>query len=828
MTAMRRVVVAVCLILAALCASNASAAPEPDAAALFETHCFDCHGYGAAEGNLALDELMAASPSAETREQWRKVWKMVRQEFMPPAGSDAPASGDRRAMTRWVEQSALGVDYDHPDPGRVTMRRLNRMEYEYTVTDLFGVDLTAARAFSSDASSAVETRLRDLLPPDDTAYGFDNIGDFQTLSPALLEKYFDIAGSVVSRVIVTDGPWYPSQRLDRSDMDVDGDDEAKRTEHTLKFEVAEAGPYRIDIQFSLGGWQEYGGGFEFRWGVDGEEYEQSALEVGGQKLERFTQEGWLNEGEHVLRLTTVAVKPDSEGELQRLTLNPRLEVTGPVTPDSASYPESHQRIFFDGEPPAEAAARREYAEAILERVASRAFRRPAPAETIDSLADLALADDDFERGIGQALAAILTSPRFLFRMELQPQPDDPQSVHALDDYALASRLSYLLWLSLPDEELTQLAAVGKLRDELPAQMRRMLADSKSDRFFEDFAGQWLRTRNVLLTAISRREEDIDPVRDAMKRETEMLFEHIAREDRDLLELITADYTFVDEELAEYYGIDGVDGDEFRRVDLPRASGRGGILTHGSFLVSTSNPDRTSPVKRGLFVLENLLATQPPAPPANVPPLEAAEVAGKRRPTVREQLEAHRADESCAACHVHFDPIGVALENYDVIGQWRDEDNNSPIDPTAITATGDELSGVDELRDYIAANEERYYRCVTEKLLTYALGRGLEPFDTPTVDRITDQLMAEGGEFSTLLTGVIESPAFLSRRGDDNELRIAPRVEIPEIPPPDQRRPERRRRRFRDRDRDDDRDRPRAEAEDREPEADPNDSEASDE
>lgn len=796
MTLLSKPIAAVAGLMAALAPTVARAGNPANARNLLEAHCFECHGDGAREGDLALDDLLAAADSPTTRQTWRKVWKMVRQEFMPPAEADPIATSDRKAITQWVERAELGVDFDHPDPGRVTMRRLNRMEYEFTVNDLFGVDITSPENLAS-LSAGVDARLRDMLPPDDTAYGFDNIGDFQSLSPTLLEKYFDIAELIVSKVIVTEGPWYPVQRIDRSSVRAERDRKTKQTEQTARFEVKETGNYRVELQFYLGGWQEYGGGFDFSYTVDGEQVAAESLDVGGQESHRYVRAGELTAGEHVVTLMTRAVKPDSEGQLVNLELNPKISITGPIAPDRRSYPESHQRIFFAGEAPAEAAARREYAHAILNRVASRAFRRPVDETTLQRLTDLAMADGVFERGIGQSLVAILTSPRFLFRTELQPQPDDPKSRHALDEYALASRLSYLLWLSLPDQELTDLAAAGKLRENLPAQVERMLADSKSSRFFEDFAGQWLRTRNVLMTPISRRDDDINPVRGAMKRETEMFFEHIARGDRDLIELITANYTFANAQLARHYGISGVRGDDFQQVELPTDSHRGGILTQGSFLVSTSNPDRTSPVKRGLFVLENLLATQPPPPPANVPALEDAHADGKMLRTVREQLEAHRADPACAACHAHFDPIGIVLENFDVVGQWRDDERGAPIDPTATTITGDKLKGIDDLRHYIAGNRERFYRCVTEKLMTYALGRGLEPFDAVTVDQITDELMAGGGRFSTLLLKVVESPAFQTRRGDDDSaVSEAARPKIPDIPPPEKRRPDPRRfRRF---------------------------------
>ncbi|HEY1065674.1 MAG TPA: DUF1588 domain-containing protein, partial [Pirellulales bacterium] len=741
-------------------ATSDSSRDSAPALAILRAHCYDCHSGDAKEGGFALDALVAAGDSPDAKRQWRKVWKMVRQEFMPPVGSEMPSRDDRTALVRWIEQATLHVDYAAPDPGRVTMRRLNRMEYEATVNDLFGVDVTSAENVSSMGAGG-EARLRDMLPPDDTAFGFDNIGDFQTLSPALLEKYFDIAEVIVGKVIVLDGDSYAVRRLSRSALDVAEDREAKRTEHVARFEVGEPGEYRVDVQFSLGGWQEFGGGFDFRFDLDDEPVEAEPIEVGGSRKHVYTRKGYLDQGRHTLRLVTKATKPDSSGQLVNLRLHPTIRVTGPIAADRIVYPESHQRIFFEGEAPTNREAKRAYARKILDRLASRAFRRPVDASTLDRLTDLALSEPKFERGVGNAMLAILTSGRFLFRTELQPQPDDPTHRHPLDEYAIASRLSYLLWLSLPDQELTDLAAAGELRKNLPAQLKRMLADRKSSRFLEDFAGQWLRTRNVLMTAIAKRDL-VDPVRGEMKHESDMLFEYIVKNDRDLLELVTANYTFLNEPLARYYGIDGVEGGEFQRVDLKPDSHRGGLLTHGSFLVSTSNPNQTSPVKRGLFVLENLLAIQPPPPPPNIPGLEDAKIEGKRPRTVREQLAAHRADASCAACHAHFDPIGVSLENYDVTGRWRDDDRGAPIDPTATTISGEQLAGVDDLKKYIASNPERFYGCVAEKLLTYALGRGLEPYDAVTVDRIAEAVAADGGKFSTLLLRVVESPAFQTR------------------------------------------------------------------
>jgi hypothetical protein len=769
----------------AVLVDTAHAATEFDGPTLFERYCFDCHGEGLRKGGVSIDDLLVAEDSPEHRHQWEKAWKIVRGELMPPVGEDQPSDAERLAITQWIEEVKFGVDRNHPDPGRVTIRRLNRMEYEHTVSDLFDADFSLESTFSSDASNA-RIRLRDRLPPDDTAFGFDKIGDFQTLSPALLEKYFDIAEFVVDQLVVTDGPKVPVQHLGRR-LATDRIPETRRTEHHAGVELEHAGRYRIDVQFTLGGWREFGGAFDFTISATGQELTKDVIEVGGQRTHRYSVEVDLNAGPNHLQLATTATKPDAEGNWVYLDLHPRVEMTGPLGGEIRAYPEVHRRIFFNGDAPADPETRREYAREIIRRVADRAFRRPIDEPRLDRLAGIALANEHFESGISQALTAILASPQFLFRAESQPDPDDPQSVHPIDEFALASRLSYLLWLSLPDNELFTLARQGQLRKNLDGQVARMLNDPKAARFFEDFPGQWLRTRNILMTPITNGGGEIDPLRGAMKAETDLLFEHIARNDIDLIELITANYTFVERRLADYYGLSGHNGDGVQRVDLPPGSKRGGILSHGSFLIATSNPNRTSPVKRGLFVLENLLAAEAPPPPPDTPPLDEAGDGGPASPkTVREQLVLHRENKACASCHAHFDPIGLALENFDVIGRWRDRENGELILPDEVTVTGQKLAGIADLRDYFASRKDRFYRGVTEKFLTYALGRGLDPRDAPTVDHITARLLAENGKFSTLLMEVLESPQFQSRRGDHGPSPEAPRLELPTPPPLDQR------------------------------------------
>jgi mono/diheme cytochrome c family protein len=782
---------AVSLLVAGWAGFTASAqGAANDPGRLFQKYCYECHGEGAHKGKVDLEEMLTPANLKKQQREWERAWKIVRHEFMPPVDADQPTAAERKAITDWIAKEVFAVDFAKPDPGRVTIRRLNRVEYENSVHDLFGYDFAAEANYSSDGAGAV-LRLRDRLPPDDTAYGFDNIGDFQTVSPALLEKYFDIADFVVSRVI-QEAPREPEMNVSSEVKSIKSstNDPVRLTSHTVAFEAKRAGDYRVDVQFTLGGWNEYGGAYDFALKLDDRSLANDLVEIGGYKRYRYTNVVSLSAGSHALAFTTAVQKGDFKGNKNHLELRPKIIVTGPIGNDFKEFSEAHRRLFFRGAAPTEKSACEAYAREILERIVTRAFRRAVDAETLNGLTKLAMRNNDFERGIAQSLTAILTSPKFFFRAETQPRPDDPKAIHPLDEYALASRLSYLLWLSIPDDELLQLARDGKLRANLRPQVQRMLADKKSERFFEDFPGQWLRTRNVLMTSITR-DMDLNPVRGAMKRETEMLFEHIARNDRDLIELITADYSFMNKALAEFYGLTNLVKGDFQKVSLTPETKRGGILTHGSFLVASSNPNRTSPVKRGLFVLENLLSVEPPPPPPDIPPLDDAKMDGRTLKTVREQLAVHRENKSCAACHAHFDPIGVVLENYDLIGHWRTKENGEPIEAKEKTTSGETLSSVSDLKSYFAARKEKFYRGATEKFLTYALGRGLEPYDAVTVDRVAAAVAADGGKFSTLLFGVIESPAFQTRRGDDGEAKDAPRLAIPPTPPPEKRRPPKR-------------------------------------
>jgi hypothetical protein len=388
----------------------------------------------------------------------------------------------------------------------------------------------------------------------------------------------------------------------------------------------------------------------------------------------------------------------------------------------------------------------------------------------------------FEKGVGEALTAVLASPRFLFRAEIQPEPNNPARIVPVDEFALASRLSYFLWSSLPDDELLAAARDGKLRSNLRPQVDRMLKDDRSRRFVRNFAGQWLQTRDVETLNIDarrilglRRGEEPErffngQIRRAMRQETELLFGHLLKENRPLTELLTADYTFLNDRLAEFYGIPGVKGQEMRKVSLPPESHRRGLLTHGTYLIVTSNPTRTSPVKRGLFVLDNLLGTPAPPAPPNVPELEEARRAADKRLTMRQTMEIHREKALCASCHARMDPIGLAMENFNAVGKYRDQEAGQPIDTAGQLVTGEKFNSALELVDVLTTSRKKdFFRCATEKLLTYATGRGVEYYDAPTIEKIVERLERDGGQSRTLIYGIIESAPFQMRRGDGDRL-----------------------------------------------------------
>ena len=625
-------------------AAGVASAADPEGRRLLRAFCADCHFDGAAEGDVALDRMLArpgaGGPAGSVEHgRWVAVSRNLRAGTMPPADEPQPSSAERRALLEFVSRGILGVDPARPDPGHVVLRRLNRVEYSNTVRDLTGID----------------ANLVDDLPVDDTGYGFDTIGDVLSLSPLLMEKYMELAGRVGDRV---------------------------------------------------------------------------AEEAANRRGDR--------------------------------------------------YPAHLRRLFPEGPPPADAADRAEHLRRTVGRLAERAFRRTVDAATLDRLVAIAAAATEgpvgsFEKGVAAAVTAVLASPRFLFRIEDDVPGGAGPGAALIDEFSLASRLSYFLWSTMPDDELLGLASAGRLRAELPRQVERMVADRRADALARNFVGQWLQTRDVetlrfdvhrIPGAPTRADGEPafpDDVRRSMRLETTMLFAHVLRAGLPATDLLVGSTTFLNEPLARWYGIPDVTGPEMRLVDLPADSHRGGLLTHGSVLVVTSNPTRSSPVKRGLFILDNLLGTPPPPPPGDVPPLEQSAAALGKEATMRQLMEQHRADPRCASCHARMDPLGLALDRYGALGRWRGDEADG-IDTSGALITGEPFADAADLARVIAGPRHRdFHRCLTEKLLTYALGRGVEYFDGPAVDTMVEELERDG-RLMTLVQGVVASVPFQMRRG----------------------------------------------------------------
>ncbi|MDR3638426.1 MAG: DUF1592 domain-containing protein [Isosphaeraceae bacterium] len=805
----------------------AASYPEPVQAVL-EDHCFRCHGDGLKKGNVRLD---ASDDSVVgNRDLWYSVLKNVRSGVMPPAGRPRPSAEEVGVLEDWIKRAVFRVDPSNPDPGRVTLRRLNRVEYGNTIRDLMGIEFRPEEDF----------------PPDDTGYGFDTIADVLSVSPLLLEKYMQAAESVVTATVPTVSRVAPERTLaGRLFRTLDGKESGQKLSiydpATLTYTVDadQPGRRRVIVELQVRGAFEFDPGrcrFSFR--LDRQELLNDEFGWEDGKYHRYEFETDWKRGPHKLAFE---VKPLTPLDKKRTSVELRVasvRIDGPLEKERWGRPKNFER-FFTRDDPGAGPARRDYARDVLRRFATKAYRRPVDEPTLERLT--AIAEEVYstpgktvEEGVARAIVAVLASPRFLFRVEAV-EPGTPAGRFPLvDEYALASRLSYFLWSTMPDEELFRLAERHELRKDLTRQVKRLLDDPRSDRMVRNFTGQWLQARDVEGIAIDartvlardsgeekelKREQDEfraflaeraeqtkqaeeakargeapkeqpnfgqmrrsgrfrrlfappkveldNELRQAMRRETEMFFGAIVRNDRSVLDLIDSDFTYLNERLAKHYGIPGVKGESMRKVDLPKDSPRGGLLTQGSVLVVTSNPTRTSPVKRGLFVLDNILGTPAPPPPPDVPQLEEAEKTFKNRePTLREVLEIHRSKALCNSCHSRMDPLGLALENFNALGMWRDKERGQPLDAGGRLITGETFEGIRALKQVLKEKHRSdFYRCLTEKLLTYALGRGLEYDDVETVDRIVARLEQENGRFSALLTGLIESAPFQKRRSD---------------------------------------------------------------
>ncbi|WP_193214351.1 DUF1592 domain-containing protein [Luteolibacter marinus] len=727
---------------------------------LLETYCFDCHGDGLKKGGLAIDRFESVAEMQADRFAWKSIRDHLRHRLMPPLDEDQPSDAEVEKMLAWIDAAVFPVDPEHPDPGRVTLRRLNRTEYQNTLRDLLGV----------------KVQVMDLIPPDDSGYGFDNIGDVLTLSPAHLERYLEAARISLDQTVQTGPVPRPSRKYAGRDIDGpgqrsgDGHYLTTTGEAVISFKPSRPGKYRMTVAASgtLGG----DGPPRMELRIDGKERHGWNVEAPLDRPAEYSHELFFDNARERtvgIAFTNDYYDKDAADPARRdrnLMVN-SVMISGPLDGPPPPKSASHLGIF----PPREnGESDQDYALRVMTGFARKAFRRPVRDGEIERYLKLvSLATDqgeNTEQGVRLALEAMLVSPAFLYREEPQPEPDDASKIHKIDEHSLATRLSYFFWSTMPDRRLMDLADRGELRANLTGELDRLIADPRARQFVSNFTGQWLRLRDVAASQPSRRAfPGFNPkLRDAMRRETEMLFEAIVRDDLPMSTLLDADFTYLNGDLAEHYGIQGVHGRDFRKVTLTD-SHRRGILGHGSVHLLTSYPLRTSPVLRGKFVLENLLDSAPPPPPPNVPQLDPPNPHGEKR-SMREQLEKHREDPSCASCHAMMDPIGFGMENFDASGAWRDQDQGEPIDASGELTDGTVIHGVDDLRRALVENHlSDFHRAVANRLLTYALGRGLDWYDKPALDRIVAETEKAGGSSRAMLRAVVDSVPFQYRRGD---------------------------------------------------------------
>ena len=811
-------------------AGQAAGAPTDAAArrALLDRYCVTCHNESVVNGegrpaSPLVGQLRAVGLTLDTLDlddvgghaaEWERVVRKLRGGVMPPAGRPRPDADALDGFLDWLEGELDANWAATRDPGRsATFHRLNRTEYRNAVRDLLAVELDAD----------------DFLPADDSSFGFDNIGGILRMSQALMERYL-AAARTISRLAVGSPP--PAMSADTYEAAQDLSQHARvealpfGTRGGLYIEHLFPQDAGYDFRIQLAGTRRLREAHDLEVTVDGEPVKQFTL---GPPADGAADNPYAQASTIDFRLD-VAAGPREVGvtfykqpsalveQVREPFPNPRVAgnagglagaqpfvqsvtVTGPYDAAGAADTPSRQRIFTcrpvaaaadlaagaaadpaagtaaalaagaaDG-PAAGTADEASCAREILSRLARRAYRRPVSDDELGVLLDFyrqGRAAGGFDDGVELAIRRLLVSPEFLYRIEADPEGAAPGAPYPVADLDLASRLSFFLWSSIPDDELLAAAEAGRLRDpgELERQVRRLVADPRSETLTTNFAAQWLQLRNLETTVRPGDPFSVafdESLRQSMLRETRLFVDSIVRDDRSVVDLLTAGYTFLDERLAEHYGIAGVTGSRFRRVELPAGSPRRGILGHGSVLTLTSHAIRTSPVLRGKWILDNLLGTPPPDPPPNIPALNDQRTQA-RRPTVRARLEAHRANPACSACHAMIDPTGFALENFDAIGRWRVVDESfNPIDPSGVLPDGRAFDGVAEMRDTLARDPRQFVTTVTEKLMTYALGRGLEHYDMPTLRRIVREAAADDYRFQSVVLGIVTSDPFLMRR-----------------------------------------------------------------
>ena len=730
-----------------------------DVLPFLKAHCFHCHGKpdGKNEADLTLDRFKDDLSLQQDRKLWDNVLHMLRSGEMPPKERPRPPAAEIEAVIKGITGVLANLDCNKVrNVGRVTVRRLNRLEYNNTIRDLVGVDFKPAADF----------------PADDVGYGFDNIGDVLSTTPLLLEKYLAAAETIMEQAIANVEPKVPTEiRLSNFNVSRGAGEQGMRGAPTMLYGRGsvsaegyfDEGDYTIKVQLYA---QQVGDELAKVTVGTGRGGNGSQFDVASTDRDNpQTLEVKLRLQTGTTRVSVAFNNPFTDEKIEdaakqkRTVFIRRISLDGPYNPPVPAVPESHKQIMVARQDQ----FKRDQAREIITRFATRAFRRPVTEAEVDNICAIyKVAEDEGERyedRVRLALCRVLVSPHFLFRVENDPPGAKAGQSYQISELELASRLSYFLWCTMPDDELMQLAVAGKLRANLDAQVQRMLADPKSGAFVKNFAGQWL-----TLSKLAAADPDSklfpsfdDELKAAMLTETEMFFEAIVRENRSVLDLIDGNFTFVNARLARHYGIEGVYGTHFRRVETPPT--RGGLLTQGSILTLTSHTNRTSPVKRGKWVLEQLLGTPPPPPPPDVPALEDQQ---ELKGSLRQVMEMHRKNPVCASCHARMDPIGFGFENYSAIGAWRDKDGEFAVDPSGVLPDGQKFQGPAELKAILRGKKELFVRSLAEKMLTYATGRGMEYYDKCALDKIVEALDKNDYRFQTLLVETIHSEPFQMR------------------------------------------------------------------
>ncbi|MAM71874.1 MAG: hypothetical protein CMP91_12110 [Gammaproteobacteria bacterium] len=757
-----------------------------------ENYCYECHNFVDFSGGLALD-ILDLDNLGEDAEDWEHVITKLRGHLMPPVGQPRPDEETYDSLAGWLESELDTIAMEDPNPGRPGLYRLNRTEYATVIRDILGMEV------SSDIEAT--------LPPDNSSYGFDNIADILGVSPTLLEGYL-AAADRISAIAVGDPEFppeqvqYPASMALSQNQHIDGLPFGTRGGMAIEHNFPLDGVYEINTSFlssSLDALMGLQFPHQFEVAIDGQRVKlvtiggpadyTGVLENSAEILEEINKRTQvripLTAGVHKVTVTFLAksnaldmdqLEPFERGHFDAVYIggNPavtNVEIAGPFNGAAPSrMTATRQKIFtcYPNSVADEAAC----AEQIFANLATQTYRRPVSDQDVDTLMDFFQAGREnkgtFDGGIQMGLRRMLMEPDFLFRFEEEPSDLQPGENFQISDMALASRLSFFLWSSVPDEELISLAEQGLLSDPrvLDEQVIRMLEDPKANALVENFAGQWLQLRNLDSRApdfVAFPDFD-ENLRNAFLQETSLFFESVMREDRNVVDLMTADYTYINERLALHYGIDGIYGDHFRRVSTEEYPERGGLLGQGSILTVTSFPHRTSPVVRGKWVLDNILGAEPADPPDNVPALDenAADAVDIR--SMRERLADHRADPACSSCHNVMDPIGLAMEKYDGIGRWRELDEGGlPIDSSGSMADGTAISGPIALKEALIAEEDMFVNTFVNRMLTYAIGRGLEYYDKPTVRAIARNAGEENYRFSAIVQEVAKSLPFQWKR-----------------------------------------------------------------